>query len=75
MIKPTWFLLLGDESLSSRKLYFSECELHVGMTAGFLNEFRSQNFLLSSFENGLSGDHDKSYLDLITGPWELIPAR
>lgn len=67
MINLTWILLLGDESLCSRKLYFSECELHVGMTASFLNKFRSQKFLLNSLKNGLFGNHDKTDLVLITG--------
>jgi hypothetical protein len=37
---------MGDESLSPIKVYFSEYDLHVKMTAGLKNKFRAQKALL-----------------------------
>jgi hypothetical protein len=39
-----WLLLLREESLYPRKVYFSRCKVHVGMAAGVQNEFRAQYF-------------------------------
>jgi hypothetical protein len=39
-----WLLLLREESLYPRKVYFSRCKVHLGMTSGVQNEFRAQYF-------------------------------
>jgi hypothetical protein len=49
-------LITGDKNLAPRKVYFSECHLRVGMTAGIQNEFRAYHFQLESLKNGSSDD-------------------
>ena len=73
MINPLSILLLEGESLSPRVAYFSDSKLTVGVIVGLQNEFLAQMISLNSFENGPSGDYDKSALDLITAGREFIP--
>jgi hypothetical protein len=75
IIISLWLLLLRDESLYLRKVYFLGWKVHVGMTAGVQNESRAQYFQPYYLENDPFRDQYNLALDLITPRWKFIPEK
>jgi hypothetical protein len=75
IIISLWLLLLRDESLYPRKVYFSRCKVYVGMAAGVQNEFRDQYFQPYYLENDPFWDQYNLALALITQRGKFIPEK